>query len=207
MNYIFDFDGTIVDSLPAMITVYNKIVRNNENPLKPDEIERLRNMSSRKALKHLGVRWWQYPKLLISGMGDFHALLPEMLPFEAMPEAIKTLNKRGDKLFIVTSNTEENVKMFLAQHKLDNYFTAMETGAGLFNKSKYLRKLIKYNKLKRKQTVYIGDETRDIQAARLAGLKIVSVTWGLNTRHALKRQRPTYLIDNPLELLKIGATE
>lgn len=203
MNYIFDFDGTIVDSLPAMISVYNKVIRDNKDPLQPEEIEVLRGMTSRRALKHMGVRWWQVPKLFLSGMGDFHALIPAMKPCVGIPEVLQKLHARGDKLFIVTSNTHDNVVLFLDKHNLTGYFTDIKTGSSLFKKSKDIRKLIKEYKLKRRQTVYVGDETRDVQAARLALIKIVSVSWGFNTRKVLAKQRPNYLIDDAKELFAI----
>lgn len=203
MNYIFDFDGTLADSMAAMISVYNKNVRNNINPLTPEEILTLRNLSSRKAIKKLGVRWWQIPKLLFQGLPDFKAMIPTLGSFEGLPETLKLMHARGDKLFIVTSNTGDSVDKFLALHEVPNYFEDIESGAGLFNKAKYIRKLMKRNGLKRRETVYIGDETRDIQAARLSGIKIVSVTWGFNTRKVLKRWRPSYLVDEPKQLLSI----
>ena len=203
MNYIFDFDGTLADSFAAMLAVYNKNIRGTDNPLTPDEIQRLRGMTSRKALRALGIRWWQLPKLLMKGLPDFKALIPTLGSFEHLPETLKIMHARGDKLFIVTSNTRDSVDKFLDLHEIPNYFEDIETGAGLFKKAKYIRKLMKRNGLVRKQTVYVGDETRDIQAARRAFIKIVSVTWGFNTRAILKKQRPSFLIDSPKELLKI----
>lgn len=204
VNYIFDFDGTLADSLPAMIAVFNKNVRNNQDPLTPEEIQALRGMSSRRALRNLGVRWWQVPKLLVQGLPDFKALVPTLQTFPGLKDTIKQLHARGDRLFIVTSNTEGSVDEFLHLQKLDRYFEDTVTGAGLFSKSKHIRRLMKDHGLKRRQTVYIGDETRDIQAARLAGIKIVSVSWGFNTAKALRKRRPTYLIDKPKQLLEIS---
>lgn len=203
MNYIFDFDGTIADSLPAMIAVYNKIVRDGENPLTPEEINKFRSLPSRKALKSLGVRWWQIPKLVVVGMGDFHALLPGIKPCKGVPELVKALHSRGDKLYIVTSNTSDNVKLFLETHNLGSYFEDIYGGASLFNKSRYLSTLVKNNKLARKRTVYIGDETRDMKAAKLARLKTVAVTWGFNDATILKKQRPSFMVDEPAQILKI----
>ena len=203
MNYIFDFDGTIADSLEALIAVYNKNIRDNKNPLTPEEIQALRGMSSRRALRHVGVRWWQLPKLLLHGMPDFRALIPQLRAFPGLPETLRALTERGDKLYIVTSNTRASVDEFLKLQSLEAYFTEIIAGAGVFNKAKYIRNLIKEHGLKRRETVYIGDETRDIQAARLAALKVVSVTWGFNTEKILKKRRPNFLIDRPEELLKI----
>jgi phosphoglycolate phosphatase len=203
VNYIFDFDGTIADSMVAFIAVFNKNVRGTNNPLTPEEIEKLRGMSSRRAIRHAGVRWWQVPKLILQGIPDFHALLPTLETFDGLPETLQKLHERGDKLFIVTSNTAMSVEEFLQRHKLNSYFTALDTGSGLFKKAKHIRSVIKEHGLKRRETVYVGDETRDIQAARLARVKIVSVAWGFNNRQALERRRPNFLIDEPKELLEI----
>ncbi|MBA2278977.1 HAD hydrolase-like protein [Candidatus Saccharibacteria bacterium] len=203
VNYIFDFDGTIADSLPAFITVFNKVVRGDDNALTDEELLKFRSMTSRQALRMAGIRWWQIPKLLISGMGDFHDLVPTMQTFKGLPAVIKKMYERGDRLYIVTSNTHENVGKFLELHGLNMYFSDISTGASLFRKSGYISRLIRKHNLKRKHTVYIGDETRDVQAARLARLKTVSVTWGFNTEEILRKQRPAYIINKPLELLDI----
>ncbi len=202
-NLIFDFDGTLADSLPAMIAVFNKRIRGDENPLTYDEIERLRGMTSRQAIKNLGIRWWQVPKFLLQGMGDFHALVPTLKPFTGLPQTIQALHKNGYRLFIVTSNTNDNVELFLKNNQMEGLFEDMATGSGLFRKAKHIRKLMKKHGLKRRNTVYIGDETRDIAAARMALIKGVSVTWGFNTRRILARQRPSYMIDKPKELIVI----
>jgi len=62
---------------------------------------------------------------------------------------------------------------------------------------------MKRHSLARKHSVYVGDETRDIQAARLAFIKVVSVSWGFNTREILAKQKPNFLIDSPKDLLGI----
>ncbi len=203
MNYIFDFDGTLVDSLPAFIAVFNKNIRGGSNPLTAAEIDRFRAMPSRKAISKLGVRWWQVPKLILQGLPDFRALLPDLKPFDDIPEVLKELHDRGDRLFIVTSNTHDSVEKFLKLHGLEGYFTGMDTASGIFNKSKHIRNMIKVYKLKRKETVYVGDETRDIQAGKLARIKVVSVTWGFNHASILRKHRPHYLIERPQELTSI----
>jgi phosphoglycolate phosphatase-like HAD superfamily hydrolase len=203
VNYIFDFDGTIADSFVAVVAVYNKNIREPNNPLTAEEIQALRSMTSRKAVRSLGVRWWQVPKLLLRGLPDFKALIPTLGSFPGLPETLQTLHARGDKLYIVTSNTSDSVDKFLSLHKIPDYFADIQSGAGLFKKAKHIRGLMKKHGMARKDTVYVGDETRDIQAARLAFIKIVSVSWGFNARQILEKQRPNFLIDKPEELLDI----
>ena len=203
MNYIFDFDGTIADSLPAFVAVFNRTVRSGDNPVTTEEIAELRDYSISKAARALGVRWWQIPKLIVRGMPYFYALVPDLKPCKDIPVVLKSLHERGDKLFIVTSNTKESVTVFLEVNNLSEYFTDISTNAGLYNKSRYIRRLMKRNHLKRSQSVYVGDESRDVKAARLAMIRIASVTWGFNSYKLLKKQRPTYLIDSPKQLLDI----
>jgi len=141
MNYIFDFDGTLADSFVAMVAVYNKNIRDADNPLTAEEIMRLRGMPSRKAIRSLGVRWWQIPKLLLQGLPDFKALIPTLSSFDKLPETLKTLHARGDKLFIVTSNTRDSVDKFLSLNEIPDYFVDIESGAGLFKKAKTHQKV------------------------------------------------------------------
>jgi len=205
MNYIFDFDGTISDSLPAFIATYNKNMRHNKDPLTSEEIQELRGMGARQVLKRIGFKWWQVPKLALQARADLNALLPSNNTFEGLPETIRELHGRGNRLYIVTirSNTLNGVENYLKKYDIDSYFTEIDTNAGIFGKAKHIRKLMKKYGMKRRDTVYIGDETRDIQAARLSGLRIVSVSWGFNTRELLKRRKPNFLIDDPKQLLKI----
>lgn len=205
MNYIFDFDGTIADTFDDLITVFNKNIRGDKNPLTTEEIEKFRGMSSRRALRQVGIKWWQLPKLAIMGMAELKLMQRSDRTFKDIPETIKALHARGDKLFIVTvmTNTESGVHDFLKRYDIDQYFTAIDTTAGIFKKSKHIRKLIKQYGLKRRETVYVGDETRDIQAARMARIKIVSVTWGFNNKKILKKRWPNYLINHPKDLLDI----
>ena len=203
MNFIFDFDGTIADSFETLVAVFNKNIRDDKDPLTAKEIQALRGMSSRKAIRHLGIRWWQVPKLILTGLPDFRALVPSLRTFDGLPEALDKLKKRGDRLFIVTSNTHDTVDVFLGKNNLENYFIDIKTGASLFKKAGDIRKLIKEQGLKRKDTVYVGDETRDMTAARKARIKIVSVSWGFNNHAILAKRHPNYLINKPEELLTI----
>ena len=54
------------------------------------------------------------------------------------------------------------------------------------------------------QVVYVGDEVRDIKAARQAGVAMAAVTWGFHRRELLAPCRPDYLLERPEELLRKG---
>ena len=73
----------------------------------------------------------------------------------------------------------------------------------VFGKDKGLIKVIVKYGLVTEETYYIGDETRDIEAAKKQGVKTVAVTWGAESRELLKKATPDKIISNPRDLLKI----
>jgi phosphoglycolate phosphatase-like HAD superfamily hydrolase len=52
--------------------------------------------------------------------------------------------------------------------------------------------------------IYIGDETRDIEACKKINVPIIAVSWGFNSHKSLASHSPTYLINNPKELVEIA---
>ncbi len=53
------------------------------------------------------------------------------------------------------------------------------------------------------EVIYVGDETRDIEAAKKINSKVIAVSWGFNTKEALARHNPDFLIHQPSELLDV----
>jgi phosphoglycolate phosphatase len=66
-----------------------------------------------------------------------------------------------------------------------------------------MKKIIKLERLDKDACIYVGDETRDIEAAHRAKLPIVSVTWGFNSKKILVKYKPDFLANQPNDLLKI----
>jgi len=58
-------------------------------------------------------------------------------------------------------------------------------------------------KLDKLVVYFVGDEVRDIEAGKKAGINTIAVSWGYNTKAALDKEHPDYLIDFPLELENI----
>ena len=62
---------------------------------------------------------------------------------------------------------------------------------------------MKINKLTPEEVIYVGDETRDIEASKTIPIKVIAVSWGFNSAEALAKQNPDFLIQKPSELLKV----
>jgi len=83
---------------------------------------------------------------------------------------------------------------------LSALFDFIHSGRSLFGKDRVIRKLINHEQLQADRVVYIGDETRDIEASRAAGIAVIAVSWGLNRRDLLASLSPDQIADKPDEL-------
>ncbi|MGB4759236.1 MAG: HAD hydrolase-like protein [Candidatus Saccharimonadales bacterium] len=197
---VFDFDGTIADSMWVVIEIYEQMFAVK---VTAEQIEYIRGLPAVKVIKELGVPLWKAPKLLTKGKKIMRSRLGEVKPFVGMDELFAQLVASGHTLRIMSSNSEANVRTFLREHGLLEYFSSIQGSVGLFVKAPALRKIIKQHHMARGDVFYVGDEARDIDGARKAHVPIISVGWGYNSPTLLKSLKPDYYVDKPLEILKI----
>lgn len=199
-HIIFDFDGTLVDSLPVIIEIANEMVPNLEVSKK--DIAMLREMSAREVIKYSGVPYWRLLRLMVRGKKILGGRLDELKIFKGIPEMLKTLHEQGYPMSVVSSNSEVNIRKVLKREGVEDYMTAVYGNVGLFNKSRVFKSILRDQKVARHNAIYVGDEVRDIEASKKAKIPIVSVTWGYNGEKIIKRYQPTYIAHTPNELLK-----
>lgn len=190
---IFDFDGTLADSYPWAVGIANDMAEKHRfKRIDAVEREMLRGYSAGQILKYLGVRWWKMPfiaKDVRSAMArDIH-----MIPlFEGVDQLLEFLASQGVLIALVSSNSEKNIRHVLGAKNCARvrYF---ECGVALFGKAPKINKLLKRSKIAPNETILIGDEIRDGQAARKAGIAFGAVAWGFTRIDALRAQAPTAL--------------
>jgi phosphoglycolate phosphatase len=203
MNYIFDFDGTIADNLRDVVRIVNELDILGGRKLSDKDVKELRKLSSMQALRKVKIPFWRLPRLLRQGLNVFRVHIPNMKTVPGLPAVIRSMYKGGNRLFIVSTNSEENISLFLDSHQLGAYFEKVYSSRNIFGKAAVLSGVLRDKRLLPEETIYIGDETRDITAARRSGLRIASVTWGYNDASILEKYRPDFLIDKPRQLLEI----
>ena len=188
---IFDFDGTIADTISAGFEIINSHAEKYGYKRLDGDINT--HFSALQLVKLAEIKFWKLPYLIyqlkkkLSEKADEIKLLPEA------KELIKKLSDAGHELGILTSNSFKNVKTFLKKYNLDSYFIYTRTDVSLFGKRKALAKT---KKLLNKKIIYIGDELRDIEACRKNNIPIVSITWGLNSYEALEEHNTGYVAKN-----------
>ncbi len=198
---IFDFDGTLADSLPAVIDVFCELT-GRPNTYTEEDIARYRHLSFGELANELDIPKWRIPVLVVKGRRLLLKHIQDIHPHPGIHKMLTELQARGERMYILSSNSTENVNKYLQHHGLDQFFKSVYGGASLLGKAPRLLKLIEAERVDVVDSWYVGDETRDVIAARAAKLHIASVTWGYNSREALAAKEPDILADTPAQLLK-----
>jgi phosphoglycolate phosphatase len=198
---IFDFDGTLADSFPWFCSVLDQTAdKFGLNRVKPHEIPSLRELSSYDALKQLGVPFYKLPAISTFMRGLAVEGIPHIPMFAGAADALAALHAGGVHLALVSSNAEAAVRAVLgpAAELIDRY----ACGSSLFGKSQKFQAVLNALRLPRTEAIAIGDEIRDIDAARKTHLAAGSITFGYNSRDALRRHHPDYLFDSYEQLVE-----
>ncbi len=201
---LFDFDGTIADTLEYLFTIGNELAAKfNYRRVERHEIEHHRNLTLRQLMKTLGVSPFNVPAILIQGKRALRARIHEVKIFEGVDNILNGLKERGIRLGVVSTNTRENIEDVLRNHGLKEAVEFICIGSGVLGKAHALRKAVKEHRLDIGCTLFVGDEIRDLEAARRAGIPFAAVGWGYNNSKGLRAHKPDYLADHPHELLSI----
>jgi phosphoglycolate phosphatase len=204
---IFDFDGTIADTVDALVTIANRLALEfGYVQISANELTLLRNLTAREIIRYSGVSFLKIPFLVKKVKGELKNKIKELEPIAGITEALIELKNQGYKLGIITSNSQENVNEFLQHHNLDNLFEFIHSGVTIFGKTTIINNVLRQRQIKPQTVIYVGDETRDVEAAKKANIKVVAVTWGFNSPEALAKENPDFLINHPSELLDVVKT-
>jgi len=199
---IFDFDGTLADSADLMIECANILAKKYRYPIieNPDQHK---DKPAQYILKEiLQIPWYRVPFYIRDMKNLFKSKLQNVEIFEGIPAALESLSKRY-RLGLLSTNKEETIHHILKKYSIDQ-FDFISADSALFGKHKEIKKILSRYKLLLNDTLYIGDELRDIEATKKIGMKIGVVGWGLNSVSILKTQNPAYLFETPEDLAKIN---
>jgi phosphoglycolate phosphatase len=199
---IFDFDGTLADTFVTSIRIFEKVTRKPE-PFSDEDIVRLRGMTAYQVVRELKIRPWRLPWLLVRGRALMRREIDSIVVFDGIEDVLKQLAADEIPMYIMSSNSPGNIRKLLQAKGLDGYFIQVYGNVSIFGKAKRLRQIMAANSLDYRHAMYVGDEGRDIEAAKRAGLKSVAVAWGYNSAELLARHHPDNLALTPAELGRI----
>lgn len=209
--YIFDLDGTLVDSLASIANCANSCLR--EIGLKEHNIDDYRYF--------VGDGQYELIKRILIASGDkelchYDTLLSMYIDrfkdtchigckaYKGMDETLKELKLRGIKLAVLSNkahiNTLKVIKEVYGTELFDVVMGQMDdvprkpAPDGVFNIMKALN-------VSAKECVYVGDTSTDMKTGKAAGLFTIGVTWGFRDRDELEMNKADKIIDDASELI------
>ncbi len=196
-HVIFDFDGTIADS-EAVVT---EMIVGLAEKYKVGSL-------TQKEIKHrsqlplvIKLKLYSFIKKIDDEFKQlYYENVQRIPPFDGMPEILKTLNRTGLRLSIITSNRVANVELFLNLYGID-FIERVITSKGLHGKHKALSEFRK-KYAGDGQLLYVGDEIRDIEACQKANVDMAFVKWGLDGSEDIGKYKVKYIVNTPSELLE-----
>lgn len=199
---VWDFDGTLADSLPVALRVFNRLAAELGHRPITDPVA-ARSMPTRRFLREHGVSFWRLPRLV----RRFHAAAAEeadgLKLFAGLAGVLAEVRSRGVRLGVLSSNREDNIRRCLRANGAEDHFAFVLGYPRLFGKGKALRRILKAEKLAAGDALYVGDETRDIEAAKKAGVAVAAVTWGFQAEAVLRESDPDHVLTEPGQLLDL----
>ena len=207
---IFDFDGTLFDSIDDVVACLNGALSKHDFPtLTHDEYVKrlggnineivslvLKDNNTAANIERVKKSYWEL----------YHASPKQAtVPFEGMKEVLFELQDRGILLAIHSNRSTDSIRHFIDRYWPDIDFAAIE-GHNLAYPSKprpcaVKRMRRKFNVSKDEQ-IYIGDSSTDIETAKNAEIDCLIVKWGYGFQEDWENEYPLEIIEEPSQILK-----
>lgn len=198
---VFDFDGTIVDSMQMVFSALNDALKSRSLPT--IEIELLGRMaglpvidiiSSKAHITESAAK--EIEKDVFEAYTAFCSEHCKLLP--NVECTLKTLKAKQIKLGLFTTTPSKPLKAVAKKFSLNDYFDIMIAKEDAKNKPnpEGLNKIIKEFGIKKDECLYVGDSPIDILTGKAAGIKTIAVATGIATIEQLKEAKPDSIIPN-----------
>jgi phosphoglycolate phosphatase len=197
----FDFDGTLADSFPVFLWALERAAaRHGFRALEPERIAEFRALGGRALMAHLGIPLWKAARIGVTMRRLMAERAAEVRLFDGITEALEALAAARLQVAVVTSNAAATVRAVLGGAGVSNIHH-FECGASLFGKSTRLTRVARRCGVPAERVVYVGDEVRDAEAAREAGMSFMGVAWGYTAPELLAPHADGPVFTTPGEML------
>jgi phosphoglycolate phosphatase len=198
---IFDLDGTLADSFPWFLRTINDVAdRFGFRRVADGDVEGLRHASTREILNRLEVPLWKLPAIARHMRKLKGEAAADISLFAGAEPMLRRLAGSGVPLALVTSDSEANARAKLGE--LAALFSQFDCAASLYGKPGKFRRVIARAGVEPSGVIAIGDEVRDIEAARAVGIACGAVCWGYAAPAALRARRPDMVFERIDEIAR-----
>ena len=195
---IFDFDGTLADTLPLCIRAFRSSIEPHlGRSISDAEIIATFGPAEEGTIKALiPDRYQEGVSAYLTHYEQYHADYPDLFP--GIQSLLTELRAKHVRLALVTGKGERSAALSLTFYQLTPYFSAFGFGDPEINsKTRNINRIVADWNLLPDEVLYIGDAPSDIVACRKAGVPIVAAAWASTAEpDVLAELKPDGLFDS-----------
>ncbi len=201
---IFDFDGTVANSIDKLRQLINDLApRYGFSAITAEKFSAMRDLPLTRAVRVLRLPLYKLSGAIALVLNEYRRIIPDLEPCPGVIPMLRELKAAGCALALISSNRTDNLQAWLRHHCID-CFDWVEGTNGILKKHVNIRGQIRRHALDSEAVIYVGDEVRDIKAARKSRVRVISVTWGLHSAGHLSGSAPDWLVRDPREIVSIA---
>jgi phosphoglycolate phosphatase len=200
--FLWDFDGTLADTFACTVRIYNGLAASYGLP-PIDDPQAARGLSMRTFIRTHRIGFFKLASLTRAVLAGQRAEAARLPLFPGLAEVLQGVRRAGCRMAIVSSNAEDNIRACLRAGGVEGLFEAVVGYSRLFGKGRAIGRFLRACGVGVREVVYVGDEVRDVEAARKARVAAAAVAWGYQARTLLAEQAPDHLLDEPGQLLAL----
>jgi phosphoglycolate phosphatase/pyrophosphatase PpaX len=179
---LFDFDGTLADTLPICFHAFRRVFQEFENlHLTDREIQAMFGPTEVGVLERHIRDKARVPQAVEAYYAYYDNDHPAVVAVDAsMHELLDRLKRRGLKLGVFTGKGRRSYEISCRHLGMGGLFDVAVTGDDVTRPKpdpEGLRKALSALGLQPGEVLYVGDNSADIEAGRRAGIRTVGVTW------------------------------
>lgn len=206
-NYIFDFDGTVADTIGGIVATMQETFRLHGREVPSvEDIKGVIGLPLDGCMRGLGI----------ADEGDvaelcatYRRIFPDiaMSQIELFPkvkETLTELHKQGKRLAIATSRNKQSLTEIMKRHGVLDYFDLLVSASDSYAPKPapdMVLRILEQLGISENDTLVIGDTTFDIEMGNKAHCWTCAVTYGNHTRERLMKALPNFIVDNFSEVL------
>lgn len=187
-NVIFDLDGTLIDSAPAILGCMNQALKEYEiYPAKKLGVDLIGPPLDLTLEKILGPKNINLVPRVIESFKKIYDNEGFKIsdPYVGIEKLLQSLKRANINLYIATNKRIEPTTKIIEYLGWSNYFSGVygintpnATGVKFANKSEMIRHLLSDFQIEVSRSIYVGDRIEDQIAAKSNNLESVTVNWG-----------------------------
>lgn len=209
-TYIFDLDGTLLNTLDDLAAAVNHALYTHNMPERTiDEVRRFVGNGVRKLIERAVPEGTdaQTTECVLATFQEYYLehSLDTTRPYDGIPAMLTTLRSRGCRLAVVSNKFDTATKALCRHFFPDTIEVAIgeHEAQGIRKKPApdTVKEALRQLGVTTDGAVYIGDSDVDILTARNAGLPCISVLWGFRDREFLLGHGATTFAETPMEIV------